>query len=189
MKRILLIIAMVMTLALASAPVTVAAAASIDLYPTTFYIHKLGEVVIVLSEGVPETIVASGKKLARKDAEFFVNGFPYVADALLTTTKLKLQQGTMPLKFDHEGTLDFTSGDDMLSLEFKGVADKTKDMEMHTKTLNSYGDFVVTKGTGVFENLQGAMGTFTLILVCQRMPGEHPMVGDPVEVTFSAMSE
>jgi hypothetical protein len=77
----------------------------------------------------------------------------------------------------------------MLSLEFKGVAEKTKDMEMHTKTLNSYGDFVVTNGSGVFEGLEGVMGTFTLTLVCQRMPGEHPEVGDPVEVTFSAMSK
>jgi len=181
-------IAMVMTLALVSAPLTAAAATSIDLYPTTFYIHKLGDVTIVLSEGVPETIVASGKELVRKDAEFFVNGVSYMAYALLTTTKLRLQQGTMPLKFDHEGTLEFTSGKDMLSLEFKGVAEKTKDMEMNTKTLDSYGEFVVTKGTGVFAYLEGVMGKFTLTLVCQRASGEHPMVGDPVEVTFSAMS-
>jgi hypothetical protein len=189
MKRILMMIALVMTMALVSAPVTAAAEISIELDTTTFYISQLGDVTIVLSEGVPDVILATGQEFTRKGIYFSINGIPYLADALLTTKKLKLQPEMMPLKFDHEGTLDFTSGEDMLSLEFKGVAEKTKDMEMHTKTLNSYGDFVVTNGSGVFEGLEGVMGTFTLTLVCQRMPGEHPEVGDPVEVTFSAMSK
>jgi hypothetical protein len=93
----------------------------------------------------------------------------------------------MPHKFEHGGTIDFKfSGGSTLSLEFEGKATKTK--EMHTKTLNSYGDFVITDGTGPFEGLEGAKGTFTLTIVCTRT-GEKPMVGDPVTVTFSAMGE
>jgi hypothetical protein len=93
----------------------------------------------------------------------------------------------MPLKFEHEGTIDFKfTGGSTLSLEFEGKATKTK--EMHTKTLNSYGDFVVTDGTGPFADLEGTKGTFTLTIVCSGT-GEKPMVGDPVTVSFSAMGE
>jgi hypothetical protein len=188
MKKILLTITLVMTMTLLSAPVTRAAAISIDLPATTFAISRLGDVTIVLSEGVPHAIVARGQKFAAYDIYFSVNGVSYLADAFLASN-LTLQRDTMPLKFDHQGTFKFKSGGDTLSLEYEGVAGKTKDMETHTKTLNSYGDFVITEGTGVFAGLEGAMGKFTLKLVCQGMPGEHPSVGDPVEVTFSAMSE
>jgi hypothetical protein len=188
MKKIILMTALVMTMALLSAPVALAAAISVDLPTTTFYIAKLGNVTIVLSEGMPQTIVADGQKFTAQGISFSVNGINYLADAVLKSN-LKLQPDTMPLKFDHAGTIKFTSGEDMLILEFEGVAAKTMDMEMHTKTLDSYGDFVVTEGTGAFADFEGAMGTFTLSLVCGRMPGEHPNVGDPVDVTFMAMSE
>ena len=40
----------------------------------------------------------------------------------------------------------------------------------------------------VIEGNTGAVNaTFTLTLVCHIVPGEHPMVGSPVEVKFSAM--
>jgi hypothetical protein len=186
MKKILLVMALVMTMM--QAQVTGAAATSIDLPTTPFAISKLGDVTIVLEEGVPHAIVARGQKFAAYDIYFSVNGVSYLADAFLASN-LTLQRDTMPLKFDHDGTFKFKSGEDMLILEYEGVADKTKDMEMHTKTLNSYGSFVVTEGTGVFADLEGVMGTYSLKLVCRRMPGEHPKVGDPVEVSFSAMSE
>jgi hypothetical protein len=73
-----------------------------------------------------------------------------------------------------------------LSLEFDGKATKTK--EMHTKRLMSHGDFVITDGTGPFEDLEGAKGTFTLTIM-RTITGEHPKVGDPVTVMFSAMGE
>jgi hypothetical protein len=177
-----------MTMTLLSAPVTPAAAISIDVPTTMFAISKLGDLTLVVSEGVPQAIVARGQEFAGKDVYFTVNGVPYTAYALLTSN-LTLQGDTMPLKFDHEGTLDFANGDDMISLKYEGVAEKTKDMEMNAKKLNSYGDFVVTKAAGVFADLEGAMGTYTLTVMCERMPGEHPKVGDMVKVTFAAMSE
>jgi len=188
MKRSLLTIVLVMTLILTAVPAIRAVQASIEVPTTTFAVAKLGDVTIVLREGMPDTIVARGQKLAGYDFYFSINGVNYLADAFLSSN-LTLQNDTAPLKFDHEGAFKFKSGEDMFILEYEGVAHKTKDVEMHTKTLDSYGHFVITEGTGVFAGLKGVMGTYTLTLMCEKMPGEHKKVGDPVQVTFSAMSQ
>ena len=93
----------------------------------------------------------------------------------------------MPLKFEHYGVVELTVGDNMLVLKYNGTATKTKDAAMMTKTLNSYGDFVVADAIGAVADLKGMKGTYKLTLTCHTVPGGHPMVGSPVEVTFSAM--
>jgi hypothetical protein len=161
------------------------AATAIDVGTTTFTISKLGDLTLVVKGGVPEAIVVRGRELTGMGISFSVNGTPYMGDSGLTSN-LTLIPNTMPLKFEHDGTICFTVGTDVLTLQYNGTATKTKDVAMLTKTLNSYGDFVVVDGTGVFADLKGVMGTYTLMLVCHIVPGEHPAVGSPVEVTFSA---
>jgi len=186
MKRNLMITVLAMTLVLMMAPISRAVAASIDFPASMFTIKQLGDVTIVLKEGEPQAIVARGQKFVGNEVYVAVNGAPYTAYVALGSN-LTLIPGTMPLKFEHMGTIDFTfTGGSTLSLEYGGKATKTK--EMHTKTLNSYGHFVITEGTGPFEGLKGSMGTYTLTITCSGT-GEHPMVGDPVTVTFSAMAE
>jgi hypothetical protein len=165
-----------------------AASTTIDVGPSTFTISELGDLTLVLKDGEPEAIVARGQEFKGMGVYFAVNGAPYTGNASLTSN-LTLLHGTMPLKFEHDGTLYVAAGDHSFTLTYEGVATKTKDMATHTKTLNSYGDFVVTEGKGAFEKLVGVKGTYSLSLVCQGMPGEHPKVGAPVEVTFSAMGE
>ena len=163
------------------------AATSIDVGTTTFTISKLGDFTLVAKEGVPQTIVVRGREVAAKGMSFSVNGTPYMGDAGLVTN-LTLIPATMPLMFEHDGTICFTVGADVLTLQYNGTATATKDVAMLTKTLSSDGDFVVVGGTGVFADLKGMKGTYTLMLVCHIVPGEHPAVGSPVEVTFSAMA-
>lgn len=176
------------TLSLVLLPVFVsqAAAASIDLPMTTLKIAKLGDLTLVVKDGVPQTIVVRDRNLSGSYIAFSVNGIPYTGDVKLSNN-LTLQPGTMPLTFDHDGLLKFIVGADKLVLEFKGKATKTVDLMMLTKTLYSVGDFVVTEGTGPFEGLKGMEGTFKLNQVCHIVAGEHPKVGTPVEVTFSGM--
>jgi hypothetical protein len=177
----------VLAATLATFTVAMAAAeTSINVPTSTFAVSKLGDLTLVLKEGVPEAIVATGQKFTGTDVSTYVNGMASRSYVTLTSN-LRLLPGTMPLKFEHEGYVNFSIGGDMLSLKYDGAATKTKEMAMQTKTLNSYGDFVVANGTGEFAALEGATGTYTLTLVCHGVPGEHPMVGSPVEVTFSAM--
>jgi hypothetical protein len=173
-------------MALLMVSATKAAAVAIDVATTTFTISKLGDFTLVAKEGVPEEITLTGRELTAMGVYFSVNGVPYVGDSGLTSN-LALIPGTMPLKFEHDGTICFTAGADVLTLQYYGTATKAKDMAMQTKTLNSYGGFVVVDATGVFADLKGLKGKYTLTLVCHSMPGEHPAVGNPVEVTFSAM--
>jgi hypothetical protein len=190
MKRNLLMMALVMSMTMLPASVSTAAQANIDVPTAAFAVAKLGDITIVLRDGEPHAIVATGQKFKGMDVYFTVNGAPYVGKAILTSN-LTLMQGTMPLKFEHDGTFDFIVGEHTLSLKYEGVATKTKEFAggMKTKTLNSYGDFVVTDGTGGFEALKGGEGTYTLTLVCSGMAGEHPKVGKVVHVTFSTMSK
>jgi len=90
---------------------------------------------------------------------------------------------------DHSGVIEFTFGDNKLVLKFSGTATKSKDLALLTKTLYTKGDFEVADAIGAVADLKGVKGTFTLTLVCHIVPGEHPKVGSPVEVTFSAMGE
>lgn len=181
-----IIIAAVMTLALLPVSASRAAAAAIDVSTQTFYISQLGDLTVVVKEGVPQTIVVRGKNLTRKEAGFSINGAPYMGKVLVTNN-LTLLPGTMPLKFEHSGVVEFTFGDNKLVLEYYGTATKTEDAAMMTKTLNSYGGFVVADAIGAVADLKGTTGTYKLDLTCHIVPGEHPMVGSPVEVTFSAM--
>jgi hypothetical protein len=181
-----LLIALAMTMALIPVSAGRAAAAAIDVHTQTFYISQLGDLTVVVREGVPQTIVVRDKNLVRKEAGFTINGAPYMGKVLLTND-LTLQPGTMPLMFDHSGVIEFTFGESKVVLEYKGAATKTKDLAMMTKTLYTKGDFVIADAIGAYAYLKGTTGTFTLTLVCHIVPGEHPKVGSPVEVTFSAM--
>ena len=153
---------------------------------TTLTISKLGDLTLVVKDGVPQTIVVRGRDLSGNNIGFSVNGIPYSGYVALSNN-LTLQPGTMPLVFDHDGMLKFTVAADKLVLEFNGKATKTVDLMMLTKTLYSAGDFVVAEGTGQFAGLKGMNGTFKLNQVCHIVAGEHPKVGSPVEVTFSGM--
>lgn len=175
-----------MSLVLISAFATQAVAASFDIPMTTFYISKLGDLTLVVKDGVPQTIVVRGRDVSASNIGFSVNGIPYMGDVSLSNN-LTLQPGTMPLMFDHYGKLYFTVGGNVIVLEYKGTAKKTVDTMALTKTLYSVGDFTVTDGTGPFAGLKGMKGTYKLTEVCHIVAGEHPKVGSPVEVTFSAM--
>ena len=176
------------TLSLVLLPVFVsqAAAVSIDIPMTTLTISKLGDLTLVVKDGVPQTIVVRGRDVNGSNISFSVNGIPYTGGVSLSNN-LTLQPGTMPLMFDHDGKLCFTVGDNVLVLEYNGTAKKTVDLMMLTKTLYSAGDFVVADGTGPFAGLKGMKGTYKLNEVCNIVAGVHPKVGSPVEVTFSGI--
>jgi hypothetical protein len=180
---------LLVTLSLVLLPVFVsqAAAASIDIPTTTLTISKLGDITLVVKDGVPQTIIVRDRDLSGNYVGFSVNGIPYTGYVRLSNN-LTLKPGTDPLMFDHEGILEFVVGDNALLLEFKGTATKTVDLMMLTKTLYSVGDFVVSDATGPFAGLKGMKGTFKLNQVCHIVAGEHPKVGSPVEVTFSGMT-
>jgi len=188
-RRALKILSMVLAVTFAVLPVAASRvnAAAIDFPNTTFAITTLGDLTLVLKEGVPQAIVVRGQELAANDVNVGINGIPYPAYVLLGSN-LTLLPGTTPLKFEHKGMIDFTinAGGAMISLKYTGLAVKDVDMMTHVKTLNSYGDFVVTNGTGGFAGLVGVKGTYNLTLVCRGIPGEHPKVGSMVDVTFSA---
>jgi len=186
-KKILLT-TLVLALALLPVAATRAAALGIDIPASPFTISKLGDLTIVLKDGVPQTIVARGQEFKGLGIYPVINGMVNTADVLLTSN-LTLIPATMPLKFDHYGTIGITVGDHVLYLKYDGQAIKDKDVATGAKTLKSYGDFVVTGGTGGFAELAGKTGTYALTLVCRGVPGEHPMVGSPVEITFSAMGK
>jgi hypothetical protein len=185
MKKMSMLLA---TLSLMLLPVFVsqAAAASIDIPMSTLTISKLGDLTLVVKDGVPQTIVVRGRDVSGSNIYFSTNGIPYTGDVSLSNN-LTLQPGTMPLTFDHYGKLCFTVGDSVLVLEYKGTAKKTVDLMNLTKTLYSAGDFVVADGTGPFAGLKGMTGTYKLNEVCHIVAGEHPKVGSPVEITFSTM--
>jgi len=166
--------------------VSQAVAATIDLPMTTLTISKLGDLTLVVKDGVPQTIIVRGRDVSGSNISFSVNGTPYMGDVSLSNN-LTLLPGTMPLMFDHYGKLCFTVGADTLVLQYKGKATKTKDLMMLTKTLDSAGDFTVVNGTGPFAGLKDMKGTYTLKEVCHIVAGVHPKVGDAVEVTFSGM--
>ena len=179
-------LAVAMAMVLLPAVASRAVAAAIDLPTTTLYISQLGDLTVVLKEGVPQTIVVRGHNLKGTGVGFSINGTPYMGDVLLTNN-LTLLPGTMPLMFEHGGVVEFTFGDNKLVLMYNGTATKTKDLAMMTKTLYSKGDFVIADAIGAFADPKGMKGTYKLNEVCHIVPGEHPMVGSPVEVTFSAM--
>src|SRR5690349_9934710 len=178
---------LLVTLSLVLLPVfaSQAAAASIDILTTTLAISKLGDLTLVVKDGVPQTIIVRGRDVSGV-TPFSVNGIPYTGDVTLSNN-LTLQPGTMPLMFDHNGMVQFMAGANMLVLKYKGTATKTVDLMMLTRTLNSAGDFFVADGTGPFAVLKGMKGTYKLNEMCHIVAGEHPKVGSPVEVTFSGM--
>ena len=175
-----------LSLVLLPAFVSQAVAATIDIPMTTLTISKLGDLTLVVKDGVPQTIVVRGRDVSGSNISFSTNGIPYMGDVSLSNN-LTLQPGTMPLMFDHDGKLCFTVGGNVLVLEYKGTAKKTVDLMKLTKTVYTAGDFTVADGTGVFAGLKGMNGTFKLNQVCHIVAGEHPKVGSPVEVTFSGI--
>jgi hypothetical protein len=185
-RRNVLTMVLAAVVAIFTVSMATAATVSVNVPSSTFAIANLGNFTLVLKEGVPQAIVATGQKFTGMGVGTDINGMAGPGDVALTSN-LNLVPGTMPLMFEHDGYVNFTIGADMLSLKYNGMATKTKDVAMLTKTLSSSGDFVVANGTGEFAALEGAKGTYTLTLVCHIVPGEHPMVGNPVEVTFSAM--
>ncbi len=185
MKRLSTLLAM-LSMMLLPVLVSQAVAASIDIPMTTLTISRLGDLTLVVKDGVPQTIIVRGRDLSGSNTGFSVNGTPYTGDVSLSNN-LTLLPGTMPLMFGHYGKLCFTLGGNILVLEYNGTATKTEDLMMLTRTLDSTGDFTVADGTGVFAGLKGMKGTYTLKQVCHIVAGEHPKVGSPVEVTFSGM--
>jgi hypothetical protein len=185
MKRLSTLLAM-LSLMLLPVFVNQAAAASIDIPTTTLTISKLGDLTLVVKDGVPQTVVVRGLKLSGNNIGFSVNGIPYSGYVALSND-LTLQPGTMPPMFEHTGMLEFVAGDNVLILKYSGTATKTVDLMKLTKTVYTAGDFTVADGTGVFAGLKGMNGTFKLNQVCHIVAGEHPKVGSPVEVTFSGM--
>lgn len=182
----LLLTVLVATLAMTLLSAGKAYAAAIEFPATTFKIKMLGDLTLVAKDGAPQALVVRDRELAAADVYVTINGVPYSAYVLLGVN-LNLLPGTSPLIFEHDGTIDLTIGSDTISLEYTGSATKMKDMATHVKTLNSHGDFVITKGTGPFADLEGVKGGYMLTLVCS---GEgHPMVGSPVEVTLSARAQ
>jgi hypothetical protein len=167
------IITVVMAMVLLPVLESRAVASTIDIGTTTFTISKLGDLTLVLKEGVPQTIVVRGKELTGMGVGFGINGAPYMGDVLLTNN-LTLVPGTMPLTFEHYGVIEFTVGTDKLVLQYNGTAKAMKDMAMLTKTLNSYVDFVIADGIGAFAGLKGMKGTYTLTLMCHIVPGATP---------------
>jgi len=163
-----------------------AVAASFDIPMTTLSISKLGDLTLVVKDGVPQTIVVRGRDVSGSNIIFGVNGIPYTGDVSLSNN-LTLMPGTMPLMFGHYGKLCFTVGGNVLVLEYNGTATKTVDLMALTKTLDSAGDFTVADGTGPFAVLKGMKGTYKLTEVCHIVAGEHPKVGSPVVVTFTSM--
>jgi hypothetical protein len=188
MKNLKKILVMTVIMTMAALPVTAvrAAAASVDIPMTTLGISHLGDLTLVLKEGVPQTIIVRGHDVSGMGIGFSVNGASYMGDVMLSNN-LTLIPATMPLMFEHYGVVEFTFGADMLVLKYNGTASKTKDLAMLTKTLYSKGDFTVAAATGVFAGLKDVKGTYKLTEVCHIVPGMHPMVGSPVEVMFSAM--
>jgi hypothetical protein len=187
MKRSVKILSLVLALTFAVLPLAASRvnAAAIDFPGTPFTIITLGDITKVLKEGVPQAIVLRGQELAADGVYVTVNGIPYTAYVLLGSN-LTLLPGTTPLKFEHKGTIDFTINGNLLSLKYTGLATKDIDMMTHVKTLNSYGEFVITNGAGGLAGLVGTKGTYTLTLVCRGVPGEHLKVGSVVDVTFTA---
>ncbi len=181
----LLMMAVAVSMVLLPVLASRAAAATVDFGPATLAISQLGDLTVVVKEGVPQTIIVRGHNVKGMGG-FSINGASYMGDALVTNN-LTLIAGTMPLMFEHEGVVELTAGADKIVLMYSGTATKTKDLAMMTKTLYSKGDFVVADAIGAFADLKGMKGTYKLNEVCHIVPGEHPMVGSPVEVTFSAM--
>jgi len=188
MKNLKKLIMLTVALTMVMLPVMAsrASAASVDIATTTLGISKLGDLTLVVKDGVPQAIVVRGRNLSGMGVYFTTNGAPYTGDVLLTNN-LTLLPGTMPLMFEHNGVVEFTFGAAMLVLKYDGTATKSEDPAMLTKTLYSKGYFDVADGTGVFAGFKGVKGTYKLTEVCHTVPGMHPMVGSPVEVTFSAM--
>jgi hypothetical protein len=185
-KNLLMI---VMAITMVMLPVTASlAATAIDIPAGTLKISMLGDLTLVVKEGVPQAIVVRGRDLSGMGVDFSINGTPYMGDVMVSNN-LTLLPATMPLMFEHYGVVEITAGANMLVLKYNGSATKTKDVAMMTKTLNSSGDFVVADATGAFADLKGMKGTYKATLMCHIVPGEHPMVGSPVEVMFSAMGE
>jgi len=185
MKRLSTLLA---TLSLVLLPVFAgqAVAVSFDLPATTFTISKLGDLTLVVKDGVPQTIIVRGRDVSGSNISFAVNGIPYRGDVSLSNN-LTLMPGTMPLMFGHYGKVCFTVGGNVLTVEYNGTATKTVDLMALTRTLDSAGDFTVADGTGVFAGLKGMKGTYMLKEVCHIVAGEHPKVGSPFEVTFTGM--
>src|SRR5512143_1586533 len=100
-----LILALVTSLAFLPVSASRATAAAIDFPSTTFYISQLGDLTVVVKEGVPQTIVVRGRDLTAKDVGFSINGTPYMGEVLVTNN-LTLMPGTMPLMFEHYGVIE-----------------------------------------------------------------------------------
>jgi len=185
MKRLSMLL---VTLSLILVPtfVSQAVAASFDIPATTFTISKLGDFTFVAKDGVPQTIIVRGLDLKGKNIGFSINGIPYMGDVSFSNN-LTLIPATMPLMFDHYGKIYFTVGGNVVTVEYKGTAKKTVDLMALTKTLESAGDCVVIDATGPFAVLKGMKAPYKLNQVSHIVAGEHPKVGTPVEVTFSAM--
>lgn len=179
MKR-LLIFALAAIVALLPVSLARAGLLTIDVGATTLTVSKVGDIKVELVDGMPKEIEVIDREYTGMGIGVTINDVMGMGDVLVTSN-LKLHQGS-ELMFDHEGTIDFTIGGDMLNLEYDGMAHITKDMMMHTKTIMSHGDFKVVDGTGMFEGLKGVEGAYKLTIV------EHGLkVGSMADFTFSAM--
>src|SRR5919108_3033175 len=91
---------LLVTLSLVLLPVfaSQAAAASIDIPMTTLTISKLGDLTLVVKDGVPQTIVVRGRDLSGSTIGFSVNGIPYSGYVALSNN-LTLRPGTIPRMF------------------------------------------------------------------------------------------
>lgn len=160
---------------------------TINVPTAAFLVSKQGTVSVVTNDGVPQSIVVAGREFIAQGTGVDINGEAGPGSVLLTAN-LSLLPGTMPLAFDHNGAIHFTTGRGVVSLVLTGKATEVKDQFMQTRTLSSSGNFVITNATGELADRLGVTGTFTLAIVSRLVPGElFPAAGTPVDVTFSAI--
>ena len=161
--------------------------ATINVPTAAFLVSNQGTVTMVTNDGVPLSIVVTGRELIAQGAGVDINGAAGPGSVLLTFN-LSLLPGTMPLTFNQSGAIHFTAGGGVVSLALTGKATEVNDPIMQTRTLRSSGNFVITNAVGDFANRVGVTGTFTLAIASRLVPGElFPATGTPVDVTFSAI--
>jgi hypothetical protein len=179
MKRLMIV---VMAMAVALLPVTAALAAglSISVPKTTLSVSNAGDIKVELVNGMPEDIDVVGREYTGAGIGVAIGGIDGMADVHVASNLHLVDAAN--LSFDHDGTICFTVGGDVLSLEYDGMANVTKDMVKHTKTVYSVGDFKVKDGTGAFADLKGVEGTYKLTIIEYGLK-----VGSTAGFKFSAM--
>ncbi|MBI4287553.1 MAG: hypothetical protein HY671_03865 [Chloroflexi bacterium] len=180
MIKRLLLLGLVVLLALMPVSLARAGTFTVDVPETTLTVTQAGDAEIAFEDGVLDDFEVKGREYAGEGVEVLINGVSYMANVCVSSN-LELA-GLGSIIADHDGAIGFHIGEDMLRLEYTGTAKITKDMDAHTKTIYSTGDFKVVDGTGLFEDVKGVEGTYKLTIV------EHGLkAGSMAGFKFSAM--